>query len=450
MMINVKFHIGKRIWKTAFAVLICFLIYMLRSEQAFPFFSTITAILCMQPYVGNIGKIAANQLLGTMIGAIYGVIVVLLFQYLFPATPLIVMIIVISAFIIPVIKTAVLIGRAEMAHFVCVVFLCMALYLFDEGDPFLYVLDRVMDTIIGIVVALAVNSFNIPRRRHKELLFVSAFDDTLMQENNRLSGYSKVELNRMIADGANFTISTEQTPASLMEFFAGLNFNLPVIAMNGAVLYDISRNKYIHKIPLGRDIIDGIRNLLDAEGAGCFYNTLIQDTLLIYFADFKNMAMQELYRDLRKNPYRNYVYGQLPDNVKILYLYIIDDSAKITRLIKALKESTVSDKIRLVTGREEKYSGQSYLKIYSYDATRQNMIAYLRQIINAKAAVTFGNEEAKYDFMIDDGNEDRVVRIMKAIYRPFIWEKSYEKKMQRINERLRNSRSKRGVRHETE
>jgi hydroxymethylpyrimidine pyrophosphatase-like HAD family hydrolase len=304
----------------------------------------------------------------------------------------------------------------------------MALYLFEDGDPFFYVLDRVLDTIIGIVVALAVNTFSLPRRRRKELLFVSAFDDTLMTENNRLSAYSTVELNRMIADGANFTVSTEQTPASLMEFFAGLQFNLPVIAMNGAVLYDISRNKYLHKIPIGRDIIAEIQTILAKEDAGCFYNTLIQDTLLIYFEDFKNMAMQEMFRDLRKSPYRNYVCGHLPDNIKILYLYIIDDSAKIARLVEAIHQSPVDARVRLVTGREKKYSGQSYLKIYDREATRQNMIAYLQKILDARAAITFGNEEGKYDFVIDDGNEDRVVRIMKTLYRPFIWHNKDERK----------------------
>ncbi len=433
-----RIHIGKRIWKTALAVLVCFFIYMIRSEQTFPFFSTITAILCMQPYVGNIWKVAGNQLLGTLVGAAYGLVVLCLFQYVFPDAGTLVIIVTISLCIVPVIETAVLIGKAEMSHFMCVVFLCIAVYLFQKGDPFLYVLSRVLDTIIGIVVALAINSVSLPRKRRKELLFVSAFDDTLMTEEQRLSAFSKVELNRMIADGANFTVSSEHTPASLMDFFKGIDFNLPIIAMNGAVLYDIAGNKYIHKVPLKRESVAEIDGILAAEDAGCFYNSLIQDTLLIYFEDFKNMAMQEMFRDLRRNPYRNYVCGILPDNIKILYLYIIDDTAKIKRIIKQIQESAVGERVRLVTGTEEKYPGYSYLKIYDCEATRHNMIAYLKQIIGAASSITFGNEEGKYDFVIADGNEDRVVRIMKALYRPYIWQKSDEKKIKRIKEKLKS------------
>ncbi len=310
---NTKFHVGKRIWKTAVAVLICFIIHMLRSEQTFPFFSTITAILCMQPYIGNVGKIAVDQLLGTSIGVVYGVVILFLFQYGFPDAGILPVMIVISLFIIPVIKTAVLIRKAEMAHFVCVVFLCMAMYLFQDGDPYAYVLDRVLDSLIGIVVALAVNSLNLPRKRRKELLFVSALDDTLADEHNRISSYSKIELNRMIDDGANFTVCTEQTPAALRDIFADMHLNLPVIAMNGAVLYDIAHNKYIHKIPLKAEFVSALNRILSVTQAGCFYNTLIQDTILIYFEDFKNMAMQEIYRDLRTNPYRNFVCAKLPE-----------------------------------------------------------------------------------------------------------------------------------------
>lgn len=434
---NTKFHIGKRIWKTSIAVLTCFFIHMLRSGQTFPFFSTITAILCMQPYIGKVGKIAADQLIGTFIGVFYGVIILCLFQFAFPNAGILPIMIVISLFIVPVIKTSVLIGKADMAHFICVVFLCMAMYLFQDGDPLTYVLDRILDTIIGIIVALTVNSLSVPRKRRKELLFVTALDDTLMDENNHLSSYSKIEINRMIDDGANFTVCTEQTPASLRDIFADIHLNLPVIAMNGAALYDIAHNKYIHKVPLHAETVEAINHILAATNAGCFYNTLIQDTMMIYFDDFKNMAMQEIYRELRTNPYRNFVCSRLPEHVNVLSLYIIDETPTIIRIMKDIRESPAGERIRLTTDEEGQYPGYSHIKIYAQEATRQNMITYLRQMIDAETSVTFGSKEGKYDFTITEDHEDRVVRIMRSLYRPVIWQKSYEEKMEKIKEKLK-------------
>ena len=68
-------------------------------------------------------------------------------------------------------------------------------------------------------------------------------DDTLLSEEQKLSPYSLVELNRMLADGANFTVSTMRTPASLIEPLRGVKLNLPVIAMDGAVMYDLNKHE---------------------------------------------------------------------------------------------------------------------------------------------------------------------------------------------------------------
>lgn len=67
----------------------------------------------------------------------------------------------------------------------------------------------------------------------------------LVDENNLISPFSKVELNRMIDDGMRFTISTKRTPASLLEPLSDIKLNYPVIVMDGAALYDVNRNEYV-------------------------------------------------------------------------------------------------------------------------------------------------------------------------------------------------------------
>ena len=43
--------IGLRMIKSAVAVFLCFVIYLLRGQHGMPFYSAIAAVLCMQPYV---------------------------------------------------------------------------------------------------------------------------------------------------------------------------------------------------------------------------------------------------------------------------------------------------------------------------------------------------------------------------------------------------------------
>src|SRR5699024_31955 len=126
----------------------------------------------------------------------------------------------------------------------CVVFLSIAVNHAKDQNPYLFVWNRCLDTIIGILIGVAVNEFSLPREKHEEIIFVSGLDDTLLC-GSRMSDYSRVELNRMIDEGLHFTISTCRTPASLLEPMRDIRLKLPVIVMDGAALYDLKKNRYL-------------------------------------------------------------------------------------------------------------------------------------------------------------------------------------------------------------
>lgn len=413
-------HVGQRIIKSAVAVFFCFLIYMLRGEKGIPFYSAIAAILCMQPYVENSGKVAKNRIFGTFDGAFYGLVILCLYQYF--KMPDLLLYFLISLCIIPVIKTAVWLHKSPTAYFSCVVFLSIVANHITDEDPFIFVLNRVIDTLIGILLSLVINSVHLPRRKNKDVLFISGLDDTLLNKNGSLTPYSLIELNRIIADGANFTVSTERTPASLLNALSSIHFNLPVIAMNGAVLYDIESNRYVHTCYLKEHVVKKLQAVLQDVSMGAFYNVIRQDTLLIYLEDFQNDYMQKVYQKMRKNPLRNYICDKLPDEEHVVYLYVIDTQEKIDMLEQSLLTSDIAEEIRLVKG-YEKENEAAYLKIYDKDATREKMNAYLAGKIGVTKIVTYGSIKGRYDVLIQDGDDNKVVRSIKKMYEPFILDK---------------------------
>lgn len=416
-----KLHIGQRMLKTSAAVMLCFGIYILRGEQGIPFYSAIAAILCMQPYVENSSEAAKNRIIGTLAGAVYGSAVLCLYYYGIIDTGI--SYVVIALAIIPVIATMVHIGKPQVAYFACVVFLSITANHMTDEAPFIFVMNRVLDTLIGVVVSLLVNFMHIPRRKRNGILFVSGMDDTLLNKNGSLTPYSKVELNRMIADGANFTVSTMRTPASLMEPMKDIRLNLPVVAMDGAVLYDIKMNRYLKIHTLNKQTVRQLHELVKEEQIGCFYNTVIQDVLLIYLEEFQNIMMQNIYQDLKKNPYRNYLCAPLPEEARVVYLYLVDTEEKIQHFIERLKGCEAADKVRFRYGRDERCGGFSYLKIYDKDATREAMNEYLKQIAGAARIISFGEMKNAYDVSACGEDDNAVVRRMKEIYEPYFWKK---------------------------
>lgn len=100
--------IGMRIIKSAVAVFLCFGVYLLRG-QGMPFYSAIAAVLCMQPYVSNSIKVALNRTVGTLIGGVFGMVVLLFEQSCLPRDLPVLQYTVISLVIIPLIYVTLLV-----------------------------------------------------------------------------------------------------------------------------------------------------------------------------------------------------------------------------------------------------------------------------------------------------------------------------------------------------
>ena len=76
---NIKFPpIGMRITKSAIGVFLGFVIYYLRGGQGTPFYTALSVLWCMQPYVNDTKEKAFQRTIGTFIGAFYGTIMILL------------------------------------------------------------------------------------------------------------------------------------------------------------------------------------------------------------------------------------------------------------------------------------------------------------------------------------------------------------------------------------
>lgn len=418
-------HIGGRIIKSAIAVWVCYMIYFLRGKQGLPFDSAVAAMLCMQTYTENSKTAAINRIIGTMIGAFYGSLILaakfMLFKDLENNAWYYTLL---SVVIIPIIQTTVRLKKPQVAYFSCVVFLSIAANHILDEQPFMYVLNRVIDTLIGIMVSLGINTIKMPTKKQKDILFISGIDNTLLTPDDAITPYSKIELNRLIDAGANFTVATERTPASVMEALRDIHFKMPIIVMNGAALYDMKEHRYMHTFPLKYDRVKAILEILDREKVGYFLNAVIQDVLLIYFTSVTNSTMEEIHLKLRKSPYRNYINAPLPEGQDVLYIYIVEPTAIIEHLARVLEKEPFIKDIKIHIREEKGHEGYSYMKIYSPQASRENMMDYLQAQSGFKKRITFSSIEGRSDVLIQAEDGNAVVKTMKREYERYIWEQT--------------------------
>lgn len=410
--------IGFRMIKTAIAVFLCFIIFILRGQQGIPFYSVIAAVFCMQPYLGNSKTNARERTFGTFNGAFWGCIVLLINTFVLTELPDLGKYLFVSIALIPVIYTAVILQMKTTGYFSSVVFLSITVNHLTDTNPYLFVLNRVLDTMIGIATSILVNQVSLPRKYHNDILLVSGLDEILLNEKEQISSYNKVELNRMIERGAKFTIATERTIASMMDYVKEIHLNLPIIAFNGAILYDTKTREYLRIKVLDTQVVSSIQDICKEENVCCFTTGLIQETLIIYYDRFYHSIEEQIYHKLRLSPYRNYIKGRVSPKAECFYLMCINKDEYITTIYHRLKKLPLSEAIRMVRIKSIDYPGYTYLKIYHKDATKQNMLRELQNILNMNNAVTFGTIPGQYDVLIEDNNQNMAIKKIKQVYEP--------------------------------
>jgi uncharacterized membrane protein YgaE (UPF0421/DUF939 family) len=153
--------IGMRNIKTTLSVFICLLLFgVINRENSV--FACIAAVICMQNTVVDSMEKGIARIIGTIIGGVVGALVLFIVNTFFNDNLLI--------FIIPLgimilIQICVVINMKQSVIICCVVYLSVMITKNHDGGYLLYTINRVLDTSIGILIALLVNKYvGIPEK----------------------------------------------------------------------------------------------------------------------------------------------------------------------------------------------------------------------------------------------------------------------------------------------
>ena len=153
-------HIGMRTFKTAVVVFICLIIYYLADTISFlshydALMACIAGIISLQDSMEKTFQTGLNRIYGTAIGALMG----MLFLYADRLTTSeILKIFIISFGIVTLILVCNGLKISDAIVISCVVFLVIVLEQTKEL-PYISSIRRLLDTIVGIIVAIIVNNF---------------------------------------------------------------------------------------------------------------------------------------------------------------------------------------------------------------------------------------------------------------------------------------------------
>lgn len=382
--------IGKRILKSSLAVFLCFVIYVLRSEEGIVFYSCIAAVLCVQQSARNTFKVARNRIEGTLIGGFIGMLVLLIENSVIPHEYNLLQYMFISLMIIPTIYITVILKKTSASYISCVVFMSITVSHAMDVNPFLFAMNRMLDTSIGIFVAMLVNGVALPIYRNKQNLWYVAFECIPHDE------YSMIKWNQMIEQGAHISLLCNETPATLMKKTQHMNLSLPVIFFDGAFSYDINKQIFEYVTTFDEPTYTTLYRMLLAYDSTIFVSCIIHNVMHHYYSDLRGSDALEYYENKRKLPYENYVYGNKPKGVLPVCFMVLIEHDDVESVMQHLHERISN--IHVIRNQYNENLTQLIVTMEPHES----ILLYMKSQLQCKTLIVIDDEEHEtYTCMAD-------------------------------------------------
>ncbi len=225
-------------------------------------------------------------------------------------------------------------------------------------------------------------------------LYVTDLDGTLLTKEERVSDYSLVHLNALIARGMRFTYATARSVGSAARALRGLDVRLPAVYYNGGLIYD-------------RATHETLRACCFDDALKCYVLTVLEEYGIMPFvygaASGKEYVGKEYvaWREGKESfGMRRYLERRsgdprllaVPSDEALLaghifYYKCIGPKEQIEQAWNVLKY----DPRVMCIFHQEMYQNDFWMEVSPREATKANAVAYLKSVLGCERLVCFGD-----------------------------------------------------------
>ncbi|MBQ1432378.1 MAG: HAD family hydrolase [Ruminococcus sp.] len=221
-------------------------------------------------------------------------------------------------------------------------------------------------------------------------LFISDLDGTLLNKDAQLSDISRDKINALLDKGMNFTVATARSLVSAGKLLEDLHLKLPMILMNGVLIYSNAEKRYEVVNRLSQESRARITDKINELGIGCFMYTINGEIMQTFFEKLTNDASKRFYEQ-RRNKYKKKLSPV--DDLRtvqedVIYFTLLDTKENLQPLHDAFE----NDKELCMTFYKDIYEEDMwYLEIFSSKASKELGLRYIREKYGFDKATAFGD-----------------------------------------------------------
>lgn len=235
----------------------------------------------------------------------------------------------------------------------------------------------------------------------KRTLFVSDLDGTLLTHDAKLPEGAAGRINALTREGVMVTYATARTVRSVAFILEDIDFTLPgavpAALMNGVLVRDMKKGRYIRSAVLDRTKAAAVYSAVRSSGAlePFVYavdesNPVEGDPLVTYYHGIANDAMRDFMNERIERFGKPFIRISSTDEIAgdIIYFAVIGDESNIRR---TTAEVGKIDGIRLTCYRDAYAENVWYLEIFDESASKKHALRFLREYTGAERVVVFGD-----------------------------------------------------------
>ena len=227
-------------------------------------------------------------------------------------------------------------------------------------------------------------------------LFISDLDGTLLNRHGQISPASRRILEELLLRGLHFSVASARTPFSVLPLLDGLPLRLPWVLMNGALLYDPTRQHFPSASPLTPEARVALAAAEEESGVGGLLFTLEEGRVRCHCAPAAPEPAQRYFDWDALRPYPALWNGfghrtaaELGE-IPLLYgMYLDHRPERLAQMARALR----GHELAMDFYRDVYTPSRWYLEVYSARASKGGALGELRRSGHFTRVVGFGDGE---------------------------------------------------------
>lgn len=227
-------------------------------------------------------------------------------------------------------------------------------------------------------------------------IFISDLDGTLLDRNARISAETEQILNDLICQGMCFTVASGRTPLSAIPILQGVDISLPLVLMNGALIYDVKQRQCLYSVELGEACVHALENAEERCGVYGMIISIDQGGLRLHVGSDLDRRLWAKYDGLFAAAQASAICPQPQRQTaadlygsQVLYaLYMDDRPERLAGMYRILSRQPGL----ILDSYQDIYMERCWcLEVTSARTSKRHAVGFLREMCHAACIVGFGD-----------------------------------------------------------